>query len=374
MKRIYYFILIAIALFSCEKPISEFQSENFIKFFGSGYESKGNDVIELSEGGYLVTGYDKLNTDQQVFAAKVDKNGNFIWSKTYGQAKNIDEGKVVKEVADGYIIAGTSKDAAINIPHSFILKIDFNGEQVYFIEFNKSDYNVTINDILVTDKDIFVAGYSDTSKVGLTDYYFAKLNNLAVIDWEKSKDIGEDCSFNRIFIKDDKLLLVGTDKNQRKMSISPYNMATGSPDGIVEFLGDDNEICVDAAMVGDNLFLLSTEGTSNIKLTKLNSSNDLVWEYKSTGTIKAKSFAYQSDGSIMICGETSNDGLIHFIKMNADGTLFQTENYFRTFSGNVARIIETSDKGLIMVGSTSATYGKNIQLIKTDKDFFMLKN
>src|SRR3989339_794940 len=79
MKRNYYVYILAVMLFSCEKPIYEFQSHNFIKYFGSGYESKGNDVIEISDASYVLTGYDKVNGfDYQVFAAKVDKNGNMI--------------------------------------------------------------------------------------------------------------------------------------------------------------------------------------------------------------------------------------------------------------------------------------------------------
>ena len=66
MKKIYYIILFTSILFSCEKSISDFQSKNFVKFFGSGNESKGNDVIELSGGGYLVVGSDLVNsTDYQ---------------------------------------------------------------------------------------------------------------------------------------------------------------------------------------------------------------------------------------------------------------------------------------------------------------------
>ncbi len=374
MKRIYYILFLAITLFSCEKPISEFQSENFIKFFGSGYESKGNDVIELLDGDYLITGYDKLNgTDQQVFVAKVDKNGNLIWSNTYGQAKNSEEGKVVKEVSDGYLIAGTSLN--VGITHSFILKTDFEGNQTFYKEFGNPSYSITLTDIVVTDRNIYVAGYSDTSKVGSTDYYVANLNESAEVVWDKSFNIGDNSSFKRIFIKDGYLLLIGTDGIQNKIAVVPI---TQSHFGLIDPMttGSTSEKIVDASLAGNQLFILSKGGASNTMLSKLGSSNSVEWSYAATGSIEAKSVALKEDGSLMIASESvvGGNSVINFIKINSDGTVFNGEQYFKTFTGNVGRIIETKDKGLIMVGSTNPTYGTNVQLIKTDKDYFMLKN
>ncbi len=373
MKRFYYILLLAGLFFSCEKPISEFQSQNFIKFFGSGYESKGNDVIELSTGGYLMTGYDKINgTDQQVIVVKVDENGNLIWSNTYGQTKNIDEGKVVKEVSDGYLIAGTFKDDVINITHSFILKIDFNGNQIYLNQFGSSDYNITVNDIIATDQNIYVAGSSDISMVGATDYFVSRLDNLGVKVWDKSFSVAKNSSYKRIFIKDGNLLVIGDDGIENRISITPIDVNTSSP-GDAVYTGDSNDKIFDASLAGDELYILST-GSVNTKLFKLNSSNSVVWDYESS-IIKAKSVAYNEDGSLIVCGESEVEGnsQIHFIKINTDGTIYKNEDYFRFFKGTVGRLINTKDNGLLLIGSTNDTYGMNIQLIKTDKDYFMLK-
>lgn len=385
MKRIYYIIIIVIALFSCEKPISHFQSENFFKLFGSGYESKGNDVIVLSDGGYLITGYDKVLDNSisaiKAFVAKVDKNGNTIWSKTYGQEKFRSEGKVIKEVADGYLIAGIYKDAGITnaIQHSFIRKIDFEGTEVFYWPIGDSGYNITVNDIVVDDKRIYIVGYSDVSSVGASDYYIAELDNLGKTLNGISDSPGMNCSFRKVFIKGEKLLLVGTDRTEGRIKVGPYLKSTMVPDGVMASLGTSNDQAVDAALVGEHLFLLSTDGSIKTKLSKLNSNSlDVVWTYSApnTSVINAAAFAYQADGSVMVCGETgsADAALIHFIKINPDGTIFNSEEYFKTLGGSVGKIIETWDKGLIMVGSTTPTYGMNIQLIKTDKDYFMLKN
>ncbi len=383
MKKIFYITLLASILISCEKPISDFQSENFIKIYGSGYESKGNDVIELSNGGYLITGYDKVSTDNNLtvtkaFVAKLDKNGNTIWSKTYGQDKYRSEGIVLKEVADGYLIAGIYNDAGISnsIQHSFILKIDFEGNEVFNETIGDSDYDITINDIVVDDNNIYVVGFSDVLNGGLTDYYIAQLNYLGETQNVKNYSIGKNCSFQKVFSQGESLMIVATDKNAGRMYVSPFLKSTINYYGTTESPGENNEQAVDAAFIGENLFLLSTGGASNFKLSKLNPDlKTSIWDFKpANSSIFAKALAYQNDGSLMVCGESSADGnpLIHFIKLNPDGSVFNSENYFKTISGNIGKIKETRDNGLIMVGSTAATYGMNIQLIKTDKDYFML--
>lgn len=377
MKRIYYILFFATTFFSCEKPISDFQSENFIKVFGSGYESKGNDVIELSGGGYLLTGYDKLNgIDQQIFVAKVDENGNLVWSKTFGEPENIDEGKIVKEVSNGYLIAGTSKNDVTKITHSFILKIDSNGEQVYFKQFGDVEYSITVNDIITTGTSIYVAGFSESLAVGKTDYFISKLNDSGETILGKSYSIGKNCSFKKIFIKDDKLILVGNDLTENKISITPYNQNSLVPDGTVGYPGALNESAVDASLSGDQLYLLTRGSSSNSKLIKLISNFSEEWHYDPTISIEGKSIVHNVDGSFIICAESVKDQIssINFIKVNSDGTVYNNDENFRTFLGTVGRAIQTKDDGIILVGTTNETYGKNIQLIKTDKDYFMLKN
>jgi hypothetical protein len=77
----------------------------------------------------------------------------------------------------------------------------------------------------------------------------------------------------------------------------------------------------------------------------------------------------------MICGESIVDGnsIINCIKVDANGSAEYGSQSFRTFQGTISRIIQTKDKGLILVGTTNPTFGANVQLIKTDMDLFLLK-
>lgn len=365
-------------LISCEKPISEFQSKNFIKFFGSGFESKGNDVVELSDGGYVITGYDKVNaSNQQIFAAKVDKNGNLIWSNTYGKSAAKEEGKIVKEVSDGFLIAGISTPTSSSITHSFIMKVNTYGDSLWYKEFRDSTYSIVVNDILVTNSNIYIAGQSYKSDVSKTDFYRAKLDTSGKFIYGKSSFLASNSSYKRIFQQqDNNLLLIGTHGVNNVISMVTVDQSTMNETSPINTV-TPNETAADAILNGDKLYLLINNSQSGLKLSKLNSGYIEEWQTETISSVVGKSVAYNEDGTLMICGESIDDlgnPLINFIKVNADGSVYYGQQFYRTFYGTIGRVMQTKDKGLILVGTTNSTYGTNVQLIKTDKDYFMLKN
>ena len=377
MKRIHYIFLIAIMLFSCEKPISEFQSKNFIKFFGSGYESKGNDVIELTDGGYLITGYDLVNgSDQQIYVAKVDINGNVVWSNTFGDNGKKEEGKVAVELSDCYLFAGTSVVESSGRINSFIMKTNQYGDVKWRVLVGDPSFNVSINDIVVNGGNIYVAGFSDALAANRTDYYIAQIDTATHEKvWEKYFDYSTNSSFKRIFVQEEHLLIAGTYGIENNISITTNALDHFGPQTLPS-LGSTGESMADAYLAGDQLYVLANNGLISSKLYKYNTTNQSA---ESLGdpinSIVGKSVAYNEDGTLMICGESNESGNseINFIKVNVDGTTEYGQQVFRTFPGTVERIISTKDKGLILIGSTNPTYGTNIQLIKTDKDLFLLK-
>lgn len=376
MKRVYYTILFTSILFSCEKPISDFQSKNFVKFFGSGYESKGNDVIELSGGGYLVVGSDLVNSnDYQIYACKIDADGNLIWSNTYGDVALKDEGTTVKEVSDGFIISGTSVEAG-GLVHSFLMKINQYGDVRWTKFVGKQDFDITVNDIVVEGNSIYLAGSSDTLLANKTDFYISQLDTSGNKKWESHFQIGLNSSFQKIFIRNDKLILVGMHGTTGEASIfkMPKEFFGGS-DTIVE-VGNVNEVAIDAYSSGSRMLILLNNGILNSALVNVNSQLDQVWRTDDINSIVAKSVTLKNDGTAIIAGENTLDGItyINFIKVDNNGEVYHGNDVFRTFQGNVGKVQKTNDDGLILVGTTASTFGKTIQLIKTDKDYFMLKN
>jgi len=377
MKRIYYLFILSLLINACEKPISDWQSHNFIKYFGSGYESKGNDVIELSDGTYVIAGFDKQeNADYQLLAAKVDKNGNLIWSKTYGLKTAGEEAKIVKEVSDGFLFAGTSTGST-GIIHSFILKIDQYGDSVWYKEFGNPALSIVVNDFITNEENIFVAGESYQSGNSKSDYYTAKLTLSGEKVWEW--DIffpNSNSNFERIFLQSQNILFIGTDGNNNKISMVTSRQSDGFP---IDFqvLETENETVADVFLNDNQIFILSNIGTTGTRLSKLGLDFVYEWQTETISSVTGKSFAQNDDKSILIMGETTEDASslinINTIRVDDTGNAEYGSGSFRTLPGNISRVKPTKDKGVILIGTTNATFGANAQLIKTDEDLFLLK-
>jgi len=255
------------------------------------------------------------------------------------------------------------------------MKTSFDGDSLWYKEFGDATYNIVVNDIIVTSSNIFVAGQSNKTDVNKTDFYVAKLDLSGVFIFNKSGFIASNSSYQRLFLQpEDNLLFIGTygeDKVVSMVSVSQSTMNETNPFNTTTI----NESAADACLAGDQLYLLKNGQSGGSNLSKLNSDNSEVWLSETFNSVVGKSVAYCSDGSLMVCGEAVDDGgfsIIKFIKVNADGTVYMNTDYFKTFLGTAEKIMQTKDKGLIMVGATNSTYGTNVQLIKTDKDYFML--
>ncbi len=364
--------LFAAVLFSCEDSISEFQSENFVKYFSSGYESRGVDVTELSDGNYILTGYDNQEAaDHQLLVVKVDENGNQIWYGIYGQEGVDETGRVVQEVSDGLLIAGVADSAGFSRP--FILKAGPTGDSLWYRSFGRADWDIELQDIVLDEVSIYVAGYALQAGNTETGYYTAKLTLSGDLVWERNYYANSGSLFRRIFMLEENILLVGDDGNEDKISIVTAARGSGNP---IDFnnLEITGETLADALLAGDALYVLANAASGTL-LYKLNSAYTADWQTASISAVTGKAVVQHQEGAFLILGESTAEGnkLITAISTDGSGEATYGPDLFRTIPGTISKVRSTADNGLIIIGSTNATYGTSAQLIKTGVDLFLLK-
>lgn len=114
--------MIVFMSISCQKTTSPEEMVTFIKSYGGQYMDAGYEVIQSSDGGYVIADYTESsanNKDVHVF--KVDSEGNLVWKRTIVSSDN-EVAYDIKQTPDGgYIVAGeTSSDA-------LLIKLDSQG-------------------------------------------------------------------------------------------------------------------------------------------------------------------------------------------------------------------------------------------------------
>lgn len=372
MKKL-IIILAAFTLAGCSDSISDFQTKNFIKFFGTGDASDVSSVIETS-GGYIFTGYDSRNSRKQIYMAKTDIYGNTLWSNTI-ESDSIQEGLFIKEIDDAsYIVVGSSQTTSTSNNSPMIMQVSNSGE-VLWTKYINNDNNLQINDIAIIDQTLMLAGESYKNGASTPNYFAANYTINGDMVWQyTSVGIG---AFKKIYVNNQKeCYLIGNDTYSALSSITINKLTASNPISDIprKITFEDNfDGIVDVKFKSNCLYILIDRGNLGAEVLKLDENFNDVWTStplsSDDASISPKSLALRYDNSIMVCGEYNNS--IHFIGINPQGTSSESSLY-RTFYGTATQIMTTNDGGLLIAGSTSETYYQMMQIIKTDSELYLL--
>lgn len=366
-------ILIIAAFGSCQKDISSFQANSFIKFFGSGLGSKGYSVAELPEGGFIAVGSDISSVfSNDVMVVRVNRFGNLQWQKIIKNPDN-EEGRRVAIIDNEVFVVGQTTNNNTNFTHPFLLRLSFNGDSLDFKKLGGTN-PVTINDIYAVNNLMFLAGESKATVTSTSDYYYACINKQGDIIWSMTIAPTGKQTFNRIFQKQNgNLLLVGTNSNvfgssNTHIIVTEVSTANGSIENSFTLPTQENLALADACFNGTNLYLLINT-TNNWRVSCVSHDLELVWTSSSvanTGTC----ISLKGDNNLLITSE--NRFNTQYTLMDGNGNSIRNSDSFKEMPGKTNFIIPTSDGGLLMLGATSAEYTTMMQIIKTDSELFLL--
>jgi hypothetical protein len=106
MKNIYSVILRFVFVLACGSILQFAYGQpeiEWTKTYGGSGEDGGSEVIQTSDGGYIILGNKDSN---DLWMIKTDAQGETQWSKIFGDAEDI-EGSSIKQTPDGgYLIVG----------------------------------------------------------------------------------------------------------------------------------------------------------------------------------------------------------------------------------------------------------------------------
>lgn len=96
---------------------------------GGGNDESASSIIQMSDGGYLVTGGSNSfsGNNDNIYSAKLDANGVYLWSRIVGGA-NYEEGTSMINTPDGgFLIGGCTNSFGIGGKDMFAVKFDSSG-------------------------------------------------------------------------------------------------------------------------------------------------------------------------------------------------------------------------------------------------------
>ena len=172
---------------------------NWNQSLGGPYYDYGYDIAISPDGGIFVVGgktlfeNDVYNID--IWLLKFDKNGNLIWDKTIGNQQSIDLGKFINTDKFGniYIAAVTDSGAEHYVYNSLLIKLDKNGNQLWEKTFgNNLKYDMTNGLAISANGDLFLVGETKLDNFDENDvssnysYWVLKYDASGNLIWNKT--------------------------------------------------------------------------------------------------------------------------------------------------------------------------------------------
>jgi hypothetical protein len=181
-----------------EKNIDLFVPKLWAKAYGStlNLNDEALSIQRTKDGGFIVAGYMTISgTNKDVWVLKLDRDGNIQWQKVFGGPFD-DVAYEVKETHYGgqvsYIVAGYSVTSVpINQRNGFIVKLDSNGNFAWSLTYGGPSFDDEFNSLVTSVEDgieyIIVAGYTKSfGALGGEDAWVIKVKSLdGSIFWQK---------------------------------------------------------------------------------------------------------------------------------------------------------------------------------------------
>jgi len=387
--------------------------------FGGSGDDTPRSVIETSDGGFAIFGFSDSNDGDlshkttnvnDYWLIKTDAEGTLLWSKTYGGSKD-DRGQAVVQTSDGgYAITGYAMsddgDGSNNegFHDNWVLKLDGQGTIEWEQSFGFSGHDHSYDIVESEDGGLFFTGFLDITSAkadgytdksysltrhGVGEFWGTKLNARGELEWRKYfGGTNNDRAHAVVTAHDQGYVMAGFSESDDFDISDPR----GSYDFWVVKIGDEGDmvwehsyggtgidIAQDIAKTEDGGYVISgssistdgdiseSHGESDVWVIKIDAQGALLWErtYGGAGFDAAESIRPTQDGGYIISGNskstdqdlTANAGEndMWLLKINTQGDILWQQTFGGTDLEFAFDAIETSDKGLVLVGESIST-------------------
>jgi len=356
---------------------------------GNSYTDRVTDIIATSDGNYLMTGYSLQPNSNHIdyYLTLVSIDGEIIWEKYYGGSKNEFAGAIV-EVSDGYTIIGTTSSTDGDVSQLigevdvWIIKLDKSGDVIWDKSYGEITADGLYNAIATSDGGYAVLAYETDDSAG---FFFPwqsivmKLNSDGDLEWkiDISHESGVLLGSEIIQDKEGHFILGGSVFDENVFLIQSQLIKL-SKDGEVLWqkeIGDSGlqfDCLLSSLKLLPNEDMLMTSSCNNDGLViKTDNQGEVIWKRTigGLGSEILEDLVITDDGHILIGGSTSSDDLglpisdtnILLFELDADGNQIWVDTYGNsTFKDVIRKIIPAHDGGFI----AAADIGDDMSIFK----------
>jgi hypothetical protein len=189
------------------------------KAVGRSYLDGISDIIQTKDGNYIFTGYSYSNTkSSQLYIGQINTRGNIIWEKFIGEEKNsiYFPSSIIQANNGELLITGVKK---VDRKSIFLMRLDRQGNVIWEKTFGEDTFCSASSIVETTQNNIMVVGNTTTDGAGSFDAWILNLNKDGVLIWEKT--FGNQYSNTTtaaVLDKQNNLVVTGTERQNNNRS------------------------------------------------------------------------------------------------------------------------------------------------------------
>lgn len=109
--------------------------DTWVRLYGNGHESTGEDVIQAEDGSFMVVGGKSPSLEAGsiggMMLLKINKSGEILWQKTYG-GEGFDAGWAITEGhGGGFVLGGVTTSFGAGGMDGYLVKVDDEGKEIW---------------------------------------------------------------------------------------------------------------------------------------------------------------------------------------------------------------------------------------------------
>jgi len=410
MKKLLTVLLLLFLICCKESGVQLAKPSTFVRYFNGGFPDQAQAIIETTDKGFLIlanTQPTSANNHYRIKLIKTDSYGNEVWQMVYpayGATVGMGDyrGFGLTAVHDnsgaetGYIIAGDS----INGTNHALMMLQvsqtgiagapkvFSNKRLNTV-LNVQGIGITQSTLPALHGDFFILGQSYAGK---GDMFFAQVNSTTLDTvWSRTYGSATSQLANRIFLQDSVAYWGGTRIDVTTSLMRFVRAGFNSKSALFDLsypVGSGwnltgTDICqygYDFALVGssvaasnqyDSIVFNRVSANGNVLAHKgyeLRPGSDPAF---TQGVQPGNSICSTNDGGLLILGTLALDAQgtdtdYYLIKIDSKGGEQWRKQHGSKFIDIGSKILQASDGGFIVLGTTTLANVQSIFLMKTD--------
>ncbi len=201
------------------------------KTYGGDSTDEATCIEKTSDGGFIITGGTASDSagNMDVYLIRINSIGDTVWTRTYG-GDSVEIGNSVQQTSDGgFVIAGYTNSFGAGNSDVFLIRTNKDGDTLWTKTYGGDSLDIGNSIREINSTGFIITGLTRSYGAGLNDVYFIRTDNDGDTLWTKTHG-GENSEAGRSIQEtgDGGFIIIADFKVKGSNSVNFYMVRTNS--------------------------------------------------------------------------------------------------------------------------------------------------